>query len=80
MQPSTGQQNEFNKSYDLSLRWVFPGIAINDNFQVLDEFGGYNDRIFFMPVPFMAGYNPDYSGLDFCETASKFVVQSILED
>ena len=57
-----------------------PGIAINDNFQVLDEFGGYNDRIFFMAVPFMAGYNPDYSGLDFCEAASKFVVQSILED
>src|SRR6185437_15953269 len=40
-----------------------PGIAINDNFQVLDEFGAYNDRLFIMAVPFIAGYNPDYSGL-----------------
>lgn len=57
-----------------------PGIAINDNFQVLDEFGAYNDRIFMMAVPYIAGYNPDYSGLDFCEAASKFVVQTILKE
>jgi uncharacterized NAD(P)/FAD-binding protein YdhS len=57
-----------------------PGIAINDNFQVLDEFGAYNERIFMMAVPFIAGYNPDYSGLDFCEAASKFIVESILKD
>ncbi|MEO7120964.1 MAG: FAD/NAD(P)-binding protein [Ginsengibacter sp.] len=57
-----------------------PGIAINDNFQVLDEFGAYNERIFMMAVPFIAGYNPDYSGLDFCEAASKFIVQSILKN
>ncbi|HEY5391032.1 MAG TPA: FAD/NAD(P)-binding protein, partial [Hanamia sp.] len=57
-----------------------PGIAINDNFQVLDEFGAYNNRIFMMAVPYIAGYNPDYSGLDFCEAASKFVVQTILEE
>ncbi|MEO6894038.1 MAG: FAD/NAD(P)-binding protein [Ginsengibacter sp.] len=57
-----------------------PGIAINDSFQVLDEFGAYNDRIFMMAVPYIAGYNPDYSGLDFCEAASKFIVESILKD
>ncbi|MEO8416156.1 MAG: FAD/NAD(P)-binding protein [Ginsengibacter sp.] len=57
-----------------------PGIAINDNFQVLDEFGAYNDRVFMMAVPYIAGYNPDYSGLDFCEAASKFIVDSILKD
>ncbi|MEP6628457.1 MAG: hypothetical protein ABJA32_10760, partial [Ginsengibacter sp.] len=56
-----------------------PGIAINDNFQVLDEFGAYNERIFMMAVPFISGYNPDYSGLDFCEIASKRVVKSIVE-
>lgn len=56
-----------------------PGIAINDNFQVLDEFGGHNDRIYMMAVPYIGGYNPDYSGLDFCETASKFIVETILE-
>jgi hypothetical protein len=56
-----------------------PGIAINDNFQVLDEFGAYNERIFMMAVPFISGYNPDYSGLDFCEISSKRVVQTIVE-
>lgn len=56
-----------------------PGIAINDNFQALDEFGAYNDRVFIMAVPYIAGYNPDYSGLDFCEAASKFIVQNILQ-
>ena len=57
-----------------------PGIAINDNFEVLDDVGRSNDRIYFMAVPFIGGYNPDYSGLDFCEAASKLVVQSILKD
>ncbi|MEO9004314.1 MAG: FAD/NAD(P)-binding protein [Ginsengibacter sp.] len=57
-----------------------PGIAINDNFQVLDEFGAYNERIFMMAVPYIAGYNPDYSGLDFCEAASKFIVHTILKE
>ena len=56
-----------------------PGIAINDNFQVLDEFGAYNERLFIMAVPFIAGYNPDYSGLDFCEAASRFIVKNILQ-
>jgi hypothetical protein len=32
-----------------------------------------------MAVPFMGGYNPDYSGLDFCEHASAKVVASILK-
>lgn len=55
-----------------------PGIAINDNFQVLDEYGGYNRRIFMMAVPYIAGYNPDYSGLDFCEEASVRIAEAIL--
>ncbi|MDV6167152.1 FAD/NAD(P)-binding protein [Flavobacterium sp. DG1-102-2] len=46
------------------------GIAINDNFQVTDSYGAYNERIFIMAVPYIGGYNPDYSGLDFCEEAS----------
>ncbi len=56
-----------------------PGIAINDYFQVLDEFGGYNTRIFMMAVPYIGGYNPDYSGLDFCDTASIKIVEAILK-
>ena len=57
-----------------------PGIAINDNFQVLDEYGAYNNRIYMMAVPYIGGYNPDYSGLDFCEAASKYVVESLLKE
>ncbi len=56
-----------------------PGIAINDNFQVVDEYGIANERIYMMAVPYIGGYNPDYSGLDFCEEASSRVVESIVK-
>ncbi len=55
-----------------------PGIAISDRFQVIDRAGNANDRIYVMAVPYIGGYNPDYSGLDFCEEASKIVVRSML--
>lgn len=54
------------------------GIAINDSFQVLDEYGALNDRIYMMAVPYMGGLNPDYSGLDFCDEASTRIVRSML--
>jgi len=54
------------------------GIAINDRFQVLNPYGAYNERIYIMAVPYIGGYNPDYSGLDFCEEASKAIIQSML--
>lgn len=54
-----------------------PGIAINDNFQVVDHYGDYNERIYIMAVPYIGGYNPDYSGLDFCEEASGHIIKSI---
>lgn len=54
------------------------GIAINDNFQVVDEYGAFNNRIFVMAVPFIGGFNPDYSGLDFCEAASAIIVNTIV--
>ncbi|MDQ8005834.1 MAG: FAD/NAD(P)-binding protein [Pedobacter sp.] len=47
-----------------------PGLAINDCFQVVDHYFALNPRIYVMAVPFIGGYNPDYSGLDFCETAA----------
>ena len=56
-----------------------PGITINDSFQVLDSFGAYSDRIYIMAVPYIGGYNPDYSGLDFGEAASKKVVERLLQ-
>jgi uncharacterized NAD(P)/FAD-binding protein YdhS len=56
-----------------------PGIAINDRFQVIDKFGSFNERIYVMAVPFISGYNPDYSGLDFCERASDQIVTYLLQ-
>ena len=56
-----------------------PGISINDHFQVLDRFGAANDRIYIMAVPYMAGLNPDFSGLDFCEAASGIIAKSLLK-
>ena len=56
-----------------------PGININDHFQVLDLYGIPNDRIYIMAVPYIAGLNPDYSGLDFCENASQRIVNKLLE-
>lgn len=55
-----------------------PGMAINDHFQLLDEFNALNDRIYVMAVPLIAGYNPDYSGLDFCEAAANAIIERIL--
>src|SRR6201996_5069834 len=43
---------------------LVPGVTINDSFQVVDDYGALNERLFFMAVPYIKGYNPDYSGLD----------------
>ncbi|WP_276091019.1 DUF1543 domain-containing protein [Pedobacter sp. JY14-1] len=55
-----------------------PGIAINDFFQALDAYNAVNERIYVMAVPFIGGFNPDYSGLDFCEAASARIVGRLL--
>ncbi|WP_231427562.1 FAD/NAD(P)-binding protein [Pedobacter sp. Leaf250] len=60
-------------NYDLSV----PGITINDYFQVVDKNGDANERIFILAVPYIGGYNPDYSGIDFCEAASEQVMMKI---
>lgn len=57
-----------------------PGITINDNFQVIDSYGALNERIYIMAVPYIGGYNPDYSGLDFSEEASERVLKSLLNE
>lgn len=54
-----------------------PGITINDNFQVTDHNGVANNRIYIMAVPYIGGYNPDYSGIDFSESASNIIVKSL---
>lgn len=54
-----------------------PGMAINDYFQVVDRYLALNPRIYVMAVPFIGGYNPDYSGLDFCETAATQIAETL---
>ncbi len=54
------------------------GAAITDSFQVVDGKSEANKRLFLMAVPYMGGFNPDYSGLDFCEKASELIVDSIV--
>lgn len=54
-----------------------PGVAINDHFQVLDTYQALNPRVYVMAVPLIGGYNPDYSGLDFCEQAATKIAISI---
>ncbi|HKG07193.1 MAG TPA: FAD/NAD(P)-binding protein [Pedobacter sp.] len=56
-----------------------PGITINDAFQVVDAGGNVNERIHIMAVPYIGGYNPDYSGLDFCEAASEMVIGKLAD-
>ena len=51
-----------------------PGITINDNFQIVDENGDANAHIFIMAVPYIGGFNPDYSGIDFSEEASQRII------
>lgn len=55
-----------------------PGIAIDDSFRVLDTYGTCNNRVFIMAVPYIGGFNPDYSGLDFCEEASERIANHLL--
>ena len=70
-----------NKLVELGLQGNYylkvSGININDNFQIIDDHGAYNERIYIMAVPFIGGLNPDYSGLDFCETASEKIVKAL---
>ncbi len=56
------------------------GLTINDSFQFLDSNGVNNPRIYIMAVPYIGGYNPDYSGLDFCEEASATITKTLLKN
>lgn len=62
-----------NGEYFLSV----PGITINDFFQVVDKDGRANERIYILAVPYIGGYNPDYSGIDFCEAATEQVMKKV---
>lgn len=53
------------------------GIAITDSFSPIDKDGHINRRIYLLASPFISGYNPDFSGLDFCATVAKIVTEDI---
>ncbi|KFF11014.1 hypothetical protein IW15_17770 [Chryseobacterium soli] len=53
------------------------GLNINDHFQAVDYYGKADEDLFIMAVPLIAGLNPDYSGLDFCDTAGKRVAETL---
>lgn len=57
-----------------------PGANISDSFQLVNSKNEPSNQIYLMAVPYMVGFNPDYSGLDFCEQASKLIVKNILKE
>ena len=75
---SNGNKSVIENSEDAYYLKV-SGITINDHFQVVDQYGAFNRRIYIMAVPYIGGFNPDYSGLDFCEAASQNIIIKILE-
>ncbi|MFW2135450.1 FAD/NAD(P)-binding protein [Chryseobacterium sp. TY4] len=66
------KQNSNGKYY-----LMVTGLEINDDFQALDSYGAAHQNLFLMSVPFIGGLNPDYSGLDFCDTAAERIVTKI---
>lgn len=56
------------------------GLSINDNFQALDSYGKVKENLYIMSVAYIGGLNPDYSGLDFCDTAAEIIADSLAGD
>lgn len=73
----TSGNKKVRKAKDGNYRLQVPGIKINDSFQIVNDSNEANRRIYMMAVPYIGGYNPDYSGLDFCEEASGRIAKEI---
>ena len=56
-----------------------PGLAITDAFRAITIHGNPHPGLYIMAVPYIGGFNPDYSGLDFCEDAAKAIVADLAE-
>lgn len=70
-----GNKNVFEQDGKFFLQ--VSGIAIDDNFRIIGQNGQASQRVFMMAVPYMGGYNPDYSGLDFCQEASSRITEAL---
>ncbi|MCD9855552.1 FAD/NAD(P)-binding protein [Epilithonimonas sp. JDS] len=66
----------YNDNYYLRI----PGLEINDYFQAMNSYGEIISGLYIMAVPLIGGLNPDYSGLDFCDTAAERIVSSLFAD
>lgn len=78
----TEKNNDIDKVEKVDANTLYlkvPGVSINDNFQLLNRYGAFNDRIYIMAVPYIAGLNPDFSGLDFCAAASSVITKALLQ-
>jgi len=64
----------FNNNYYMNVH----GLEINDHFQSLTNYGEIVDGLYIMAVPFIGGLNPDYSGLDFCDTAGARIADCMM--
>lgn len=58
-------------------RLTLPGVMVNDAFQPLNPYGIPTTNVYIMAVPLIAGIHPDYSGLDFCETAAQRIARAM---
>lgn len=53
------------------------GFAINDDFQPILANRSVDERYFIMAVPYISGFNPDYSGFDFCDQVAELIVTKL---
>lgn len=77
-----GISNDYGESENIELRGdeytlKVPGVNVGDHFEAINSLGEHSKSLYFMAVPMVGGLHPDYSGLDFCDTASDKVVKRI---
>ncbi|MBT0587571.1 FAD/NAD(P)-binding protein [Alteromonas oceanisediminis] len=66
------------RTYDNSIFYLMVGgVAITDSFQLVLSDGRVFDNCFITAVPFISGFNPDYSGLDICHNAAVLIAEKI---
>ncbi|WP_312825938.1 FAD/NAD(P)-binding protein [Epilithonimonas sp.] len=71
------EKHQVYKGYNDNYYLRIPGLEINDYFQALNSYGEIITGLYIMAVPLIGGLNPDYSGLDFCDTAAERIVSSL---
>lgn len=75
----TTDPENVNMGADGEYYLTLEGFAINDEYQPILATGQPSERYFMMAVPFIGGFNPDYSGFDFCEQVSEIIVNKLTE-